>query len=246
MNEEILLTVNGQKLRGVLENKEGKHLVVLVHGFTGNWEGAKHILLNLSKRLQAEGFAVIRFSCRGTFPSEGMFKEMTVVREVEDLNAILAYARAQGYEHIHLLGESMGGALITLAYDETISSMTYWYAAFDFPDTDFASKITDDVHALAAKQGWVPYKSWQLGREFIESINQYVLYDELKKIKCPTIILHGDADEEVPVAQAQKAFDLLQSKKEIHILKGADHCFRNGQEKAIDLTVQFLLQTRLQ
>jgi len=42
-------------------------------------------------------------------------------------------------------------------------------------------------------------------------------------VKCPVLILHGDADAVVPVGEAHELHDSLSGAKRLSILKGGDH-----------------------
>lgn len=44
-----------------------------------------------------------------------------------------------------------------------------------------------------------------------------------KKVRCPTLILHGDTDEVVPVKEAHELYGCLTSSKRLSIFTGADH-----------------------
>ena len=44
-----------------------------------------------------------------------------------------------------------------------------------------------------------------------------------KKVRCPALILHGDADAVVPVEEAHELYGCLTGSKRLSILLGADH-----------------------
>ncbi|MDA9128867.1 alpha/beta hydrolase [Candidatus Gracilibacteria bacterium] len=165
---------------------------------------------------------------------------MTVASETEDLDAIIKYAERLGYSDISLLGESMGGTIIMNSYTQSITSIIFWYSAFDFSDTDFKDFLTPEKQQELQENGHLMCAGFKVGEEFIKQIPKINIYENLKNITCPTLLLHGDQNKDVPFEQSQKSYNLLNTKKEIHILPGAGHCFRNEQEKAISLTVKFL------
>jgi dipeptidyl aminopeptidase/acylaminoacyl peptidase len=47
--------------------------------------------------------------------------------------------------------------------------------------------------------------------------------DSVRRIKCPVLILHGDADEIVPIEEAYELHACLSSVKRLSILPGTDH-----------------------
>ncbi|MFH1400960.1 MAG: prolyl oligopeptidase family serine peptidase, partial [Nanoarchaeota archaeon] len=66
-------------------------------------------------------------------------------------------------------------------------------------------------------------------------------YAAAKRITIPTLIIHGDKDEAVPIAQSQKTASLLAHGK-LHIIAGADHHFRPKDhfDEVIKTTTTFL------
>ena len=243
VSTKLSIDIYGQKIRGVLENPSGKKLMILVHGFTGDLRGPDDIFIKLSEKLQASGFAVIRFNCRGTPPSDGKFQDMTLETEVEDLLAVIRYAKSLEYKSIGLLGESMGAAVIAKAYDKNIGVMVFWYPCFEFVDSSFTEYLSEKNLKELPKRGYVTIDSFErgkVGKEFISQITEVNTYPELNNIVCPSILLHGDHDNDTPVGQSQKAFKLIQGPKHLDIIKGADHCFRNEQKEVIKLTVSYI------
>ncbi|HIH11583.1 TPA: alpha/beta fold hydrolase [Candidatus Woesearchaeota archaeon] len=242
MQEEINIQVNNKKIRGILENSKSDKLMILVPGFTGDMGGPDNIFEELSKKLQDKMFAVLRFNFRGTPPSDMDFQDMTVETETEDLKAVINYAKSKGYNQIGILGESMGGSIVATAIITAFKVVILWYPAFDFKDTSFKNYLTEESQRQLKDKGFILESGFKIGKQFVNDIPDVKLYQKVKEIKCPVLFLHGDKDSDVPYLQSQKAFQLASEQKKIHIIKGAEHCFKNEQEKVIDLTLQFLEQ----
>ena len=62
------------------------------------------------------------------------------------------------------------------------------------------------------------------------------------KIKIPTLIVHGDKDESVPVEQSQKTAGLIQNCR-LEIIEGSDHRFSRPEdfEKMLTLVSSFII-----
>jgi dipeptidyl aminopeptidase/acylaminoacyl peptidase len=58
---------------------------------------------------------------------------------------------------------------------------------------------------------------------------------ELMTIAAPTLLIHGDADTEVPVRQSRRAFDLLDGPRRLVIVPAADHCLRRPGDQAVTI-----------
>jgi len=240
MTSELSLNVDGQEIVGVIENPGRETLIILVHGFAGNMHGHSNIFDKLSARLQSKGYSVLRFNFRGTPPSEGEFIDMTLASETEDLEAVVKYARTLGSKKIGILGESMGGAVIANLLKIEFDFIAFWYSVFEFMDSEFGNCFSPESQTLLEEHGYLVEDGFKFNEKFINQIPLINLYNRLSEISCPTLFLHGDSDTAVPVHQSEKAFELVTSEKEIHILKGADHCFENEQDEAIGLTVKFI------
>ncbi len=48
-----------------------------------------------------------------------------------------------------------------------------------------------------------------------------------RRIHCPVLIIHGDADKVVPVAEAYELHESLTAQKRLSIFKDTDHRFSN-------------------
>ena len=241
MNKDIEILNGKILLRGIIENYEAEKLVVLVHGFTGNLDGPDDIFKKLSAELQGVGFAVLRFSFWGTEPSEGGFEDMTIASEVSDMNKVLEYTESLGYREIGLLGESMWGTIIAEAYRKSLKFMIFWYSAFNLLDTDFKDIFfTEDAQKEVLDNWYMLFEEYKIWGEFISKVSEIDVFDNLERITCPTLLLHGDKDDDVPFQQSEKAFKSLKCLKEIEIIKWAGHCFRNEQDEAVGITVKFL------
>lgn len=240
MTRDLNVLVDNLLVKGVLESPEAEKLMILVHGFTGDLRGPDNIFVKLSQKLQGENYAVIRFSFRGTPPSEGDFCKMTVGTETQDFIKVIEYAQTLGYLEIGVLGESMGGTIITYGYDPLFKVAVFWYPCFNFVDTAFKKYLTEESQRILAEQGFLLEEEFKVGRQFINEIPGVNLFSKVSEIKCPTLFLHGNQDSEVPYQQSEKAFQMANKPKEIHLIKGADHCFGKEQDEAIDLTLDFI------
>lgn len=242
MKEDIEIQVNDYKMVGYLENKESEKLIIMLHGFTGNMQGPDNIYDKLSEKLQENGYAVLRFNFRGTPPSQMEFTEMTIESETEDFKEVLDFAKSKGYEKIGVLGESMGGTIALTGYNPGLDVVVFWYPAFDFTEDTLTDLLFSEKGQKSLKDnGYIEvWDGFKVGPEFVEENKDFVIYDKIKNVQCPVLFVHGDKDADVPVNQSEKAFELANEPKEIQIIKGADHGFKNEQDEVIELTIQFL------
>ncbi len=66
-------------------------------------------------------------------------------------------------------------------------------------------------------------------------------FKELKKIKVPTIIIHGDNDSLIPFADSRKYIGMIQGSHELITIHGGDHGFHEQpySELVTNSTVEF-------
>jgi uncharacterized protein len=87
-------------------NKKTDTLFVYLHGFASNQKGEK--VLFFRDRFIESGAAFLAFDHRGHGSSSGEMKDLTVTRNLEDLDTILK-GPASEFKKIILIGSSMGG-----------------------------------------------------------------------------------------------------------------------------------------
>jgi pimeloyl-ACP methyl ester carboxylesterase len=63
-----------------------------------------------------------------------------------------------------------------------------------------------------------------------ESCLEYDGYKAAAAIKAPTLIVQGEKDELVPLHQSSRLMQVLQGKRQLEIIRGADHGFTRGDD----------------
>lgn len=221
----------GQKIVGVLNipNKQNPPAIIMCHGFTGSKGNVHDKFYKAAKRFCENGFAVLRFDFRGSGESEGEFVNVTVSSEVSDLKAAISFMEKQGYGKIGVVGSSLGGAISIVAYNKKIKSMVLWNPVTNLRET-FVNLIPN-VQKLE-KNEFIIFKNeykgkeFKIGKKFWRELKTFDVSKYLKKVKCPTLILHGDKDTIVPLKHSEKAIKIVKSKiKKLQIIKGAEHGF---------------------
>ena len=106
--------------------------------------------------------------------------------------------------------------------------------ALKCPVSDFPAMLREEFGATEMRQ-WeatntIPNVTGGSGRirllfSFYEDCAHYDAYAAAKNLAVPTLIVHGDADEYVPVAQSLRLRESLGGKTSFVVLPGADHHF---------------------
>ena len=153
-------------------------LVIVAHGFMGAKDNP--LIVNLSDKLQAEGFIVIRFDFNGHGESDGRFQDMTVLSEVEDAKAIFEYADSLPYSGaINMAGHSQGGVVTSLIAGELgdeINSIVLFAPAAVLEDDakkGFIMGITYDPNDVPE---YIEVFGHNLGRNYILEAQKLDIY----------------------------------------------------------------------
>jgi uncharacterized protein len=241
----------GDKLCGILSNPTNDislPIVILCHGFTTSKDNFTN--KSLETILNKKNIATFRFDFFGHGESEGNFPQITVSEGVDDILKAIEFIKSLGYLKISLAGSSFGGITSIMAASK---SSDLSVLALKSPGTNYKGMylLSGKKEELARwkEKGWKDYISKSSG--FKNTLN-YTFYEDAikndgyeagKKIKIPTIIIHGDRDETVPVEQSIKLNKIL-SDSQLEIIKGADHRYSNPEDfkKMLDLISNFIFE----
>ena len=131
------LTIRGTEYR---PNGEKLPIAIVCHGFMANQQTVREYSRVLSK----SGYCAYCFDfCGGSVPltgkCDGATADMTVLTEVQDLEAVIRYAQSLPYtgDMLLLMGCSQGGmvsALTAAKHPEMVDRLVLFYPAFCIPD----------------------------------------------------------------------------------------------------------------
>ncbi len=222
-------------------------LVILSHGFNSSRNSCAKLALGFGK----SGIASLRFDFGGSGESDGKSTQMSVLTEVDDLNAIIDYAKTlDGIDtnHIFLCGNSMGGfvtALTAIERQEEIAAVMLNYPAFSLPDGVRAGRlmgVTFDVNNIPKV---IRPDGFPVGKPFVNDVIDMHPYEQLPLCTLDVMILHGDADDMVDIEYSYKAVEAYPSAV-LHVIEGGGHGFAGEQlVEQIELSVAFV-QAHLQ
>ena len=243
------LTSAGKTLRGVLHLPATTHphpvpAVVLFHGFTGNRMESHWMFVKCSRALAQAGVASLRFDFYGSGESDGEFRQMTLRGQIADGRAAVAFLRGQKSidpKRLGLLGLSLGGAVAaTLAPGLRAKALVLWSAVAH------TARLGDLVKKKARKIPGTPsafeFEGHELNPRLMEDLLKVEPIRHIVRYKGPTLIIHAEMDEIVPVSHARDFFHAAGSEiKEVAIIAGADHVFTavTWEQEVIARTVQW-------
>jgi pimeloyl-ACP methyl ester carboxylesterase len=211
--------------------------VVFLPGFMSDMTGGKATALeDHCKKL---GHAFLRFDYTGHGESSGAFTDGTIGSWSED--AVHALDQLTEGPQI-LVGSSMGGwimLLTALARPERIAGMVGIAPAPDFTVDLFEKELSDEQRWEMEETGMVLVPSeygpepTPFTRRLIEDGKNRLLLKNVIALDCPTRILHGMKDPDVPWQTSLKIADKLRAQDVVMtFIKDGDH--RLSRDEDID------------
>ena len=227
---------HGHLVSALLAEPPGKAegIVVLCHGFLSTKQSNTN--RRITDILLLQGISTFCFDWFGMGESEGSFADITVGRCCDQLKQALAFISRQGHQRIGLIGSSFGGLISILVAGQYphLLALGLKCPVPDFPELlrlEFGEaamghwKATGEIPNVTGGD-----KPIELRYDFYEDCLQYDAYHAAETIKSPTLIVHGDQDELVPLHQIQRLRGALTTQKELRILEGANHYFGKPED----------------
>ena len=233
------IAVDGGELDALAVLPDGERATrwaLLLHGGPGGVkDGPADLYKELAGHLAAVGIASLRFDVRGAGESTGAYRDMTIARQTEDLRAARAFLDgAYAPERVALIGESFGATTVLAGLDGRESALVLLWPAIWLLDEVFDSYVSEEKLALAREQGFIVEDGEEIGREFLsELIELRDVAQGLNGLSTPLLLIHGDADSEVPVHQSQRARELVAGPVRLVVVPGGEHCLERPEERVI-------------
>ncbi len=195
-------------------------LVILGHGVTANKD--RPHLLALAEGLSAKGWPCLRISYAGNGGSDGCFADSCITKEIGDLQAVLDGVSDNA--QVAYVGHSMGGAVgvLTAARDlrirvlVSLAGMTHTAA---FVEREFGDVVPD--------QGFMwEDENCPLSQTYVDDLRHIgSTLSAAEAVTQPWLLIHGDADDIVPVQDSRDAFETATCEKRLLEIPGTGHMF---------------------
>ena len=228
------------RLSAVLDMPEGTPakcpLVIIIHGFTGHSE-ERHITA-VSHTMNELGYATLRVDMYGHGKSDGAFHDHTLFKWMTNVMTIIDYARSLPFvTDLYLCGHSQGGLTVMLAAGlkhESIRGLIPLSPAVMIPEMARKGNLLgadfDPDHIpeeIRSPEGWT------LSGNYIRAAQMIHVEDAIARYHGPVLLIHGDADEAVPLSCSEEAFRDYDNAKLV-VIPGDTHCYDNHLEMVLD------------
>lgn len=211
-------------------------LVILGHGVTSNKD--RPWLIALAEGLAEAGIPSLRVTFAGNGGSEGRYEEATPLKEADDLGSVIDAVKAAGVARVAYAGHSMGGAVGVLR-------------AADDPRIDALVSLAGMLHVRAFMEqqfGHLAFGDPMLDKpdcpwsETMAGTAARIgsLTDQASRIHVPWLLVHGDADELVPLQDSLDARTAAGGRPELVILPGIDHRFTGAIPQMVQAVVPWV------
>ncbi|MBQ7801124.1 MAG: alpha/beta hydrolase [Oscillospiraceae bacterium] len=223
---------NGMVICGTEYRPEGNNLPIAIvcHGFMA-WQDT---VRQYAKELARMGYCAYCFDfCGGSVmkkgKSDGATTDMSVLTEVQDLEAVIEYVQSLSYNSSDLLlmGCSQGGfvsALVAAKHPELVNKLVLFYPALCIPDDARSGKMMFarfDPKNIPERINCGPMK---LGRCYVADVIGMDPYEKIKSYRGPVLIVHGTKDSIVKLDYSRRAQRAYPNAK-LHIIEGGTHGF---------------------
>ncbi len=235
-------------------------VVVMSHGFKGHRRWGFIPIVATRLQFKGFGVLAIDYSHNGHVPADGsiveeiapgfatpeLFRDNTIAREIDDLAHVLKWLRdplggtfllGLSTPAIGLWGHSRGGvvSILTALEDPGVVALATW-SALAHPD-----HYTDRQKAQWREKGEFAFTDYAsgtslaLGTAYLEDIENnrehYAVGDRAKDLAMPHLVVHGEHDPTVPVADSYKFYDtpsIRADKKLLRLLTGHTYGYDDG------------------
>lgn len=224
-------------------------LVIICHGFSGNCQSP--FMTDLSNSIVSQGMATLRFDFNGHGHSDGEFKNMTVLNEIDDLKDVITWAQKQPWvKDISLVGHSQGGVVVSMVSGELGNKVVKAEVLLAA-----AAVLRDD--ALRGNTMGASYDPWNfkgdyielphspeagallLGKNYVETATRLPIYETAAMYDGPALIVQGTHDTIVPYTYAERYNEKIHN-SELKLIPDENHIFSNTQKETSLLVADWL------
>lgn len=227
-------TIRGTEYRPKCKEGEKLPIAVVCHGFMAFQDTVRSYAVTLAE----QGYLSYCFDfCGGSLffgKSGGKTSDMSVLTEVEDLKAVVAYARTREYADentLILMGCSQGGlvAALTAAQGIGAEKLILFYPAFCIPDDARAGKMMLAKFDPANVPDFIYCGLMKLGKIYVTDAQRLDPYREIASFDGDVLIVHGSEDGIVGRGYIDRAEETYAARGKgrvcLEIIDGGTHMF---------------------
>ena len=206
---------------------------IFAHVFTGNksLSATRHI----SRALTQNGIGVLRFDFTGLGESEGDFADTNFSSNVDDLLSASKYLEDHYEAPKILVGHSLGGAAVIFAASqlENIEAVvTVGAPSEPVHVTHLLKDKIEDIEEKGVANVSIGGRNFTIKKQFLDDLQSKNMFEILRKLKKPILVLHSPQDSVVGIENAAKIYKASFHPKSFVSLDGADHMLTRKKDAA--------------
>jgi uncharacterized OsmC-like protein/esterase/lipase len=181
---------------------------------------------NISRELNMQGYAVLRFDFTGLGSSGGDFVDTNFTTNISDLIAAAEWLAENHQAPALLVGHSLGGAAVLCAAAQlpSVKAVATIGAPFapDHVSAHFAESI-EEIEATGVATVDIGGRPFKIAKQFLDDLEKQQVEAHIKELDAAILILHSPQDLTVAIEEAAKLYHAARHPKSFISLDGADH-----------------------
>ena len=218
-------------------------IAVLMHGFMANKK--LEPLKSIANELESRGIASLRFDFDGHGESEGRFRDMTVLTELDDARHVIDYVRRAGaYDSIALVGHSQGGVVAGMIAGELgdeIKALVQLAPAAVLKDDALQGVLMCKHYDPSNPPETLTVFFHRVGKGYFLAAQSLPIYEQSSLYQGPVLLIHGTKDKIVPHSYSEK-YDQVYSNSQLQLYEGENHFLSKCRKAIVRQTVDFLAE----
>lgn len=246
MLRSISFRHHGRTIRGELafpqRGRAPWPAILLVHG-RGVDRTFPPILPSLNQACLRDGYATLAIDLSGHGRSSGKYEYHTYSRAKEDVIAAVKYLEHQPRINrftIGAIGHSFGGTVVLLAKAaganiKTLILLSPVGDTVSHTKRRYPSSVVREWRRTGA-YSWPSARSdkiYTLRYQFYRDLQQIDSLKIAQNVHQPTLVISGDHDTNTPLLEARRLFKYLNEPKDLYVIPGATHNYRNPEHERL-------------
>lgn len=237
---EFYINDDGIRLHAYLDMPAGDPekcpLVIVIHGITGHSE-ERHITA-VARTFNELGYATLRVDMYGHGKSEGAFRDHTLFKWMTNAMTVIDYALTLPFvTDLYLCGHSQGGMTVMLAAGlkhEFIRGLIPLSPASMIPGLTRRGRFLGNrFDPDRVPEELIIMNGYHLGGNYLRAAQMIHVEDAIPRFHGPVLLVHGDADEAVPLRCSLEASEAYENASLV-IIPGDTHCYDRHLDQVLD------------
>jgi uncharacterized OsmC-like protein/alpha/beta superfamily hydrolase len=189
--------------------------------------------VNISRALNRQRIAVLRFDFTGLGESEGDFAGTTFSSNVADLVAAAEFLGREYQPPAILVGHSLGGSAVLQAAARIPSARAVATIGAPYDPADVMHLLRDSEDEIRAKgeaEVELHGRRFRIGKPFLDDLEGIRMREVIHDLPAALLLFHAPLDNVVGIRNAAKIFQAARHPKSFVSLDQADHLLTDDQD----------------